>query len=479
MGDNVARARTAHPDALVLHVAGGFHVAWRDGTVAQFAARARDSKAAVVSIVPVPGLHAARPDRDRAQADFLVYAAAFARSEWEDTYAVEVPAELRYRLSVPAGPSLPLLVWLPDRATRPEDAFAYWTQALGDGAAVAVVEPPFPELQDDLAVGGRFAFGDGFRADYGRVQHGLAQIVEYVTRRMQVDPARVLVAGAGDGGAAVLWTAFYGEWLAVDLLAVEPADLARLAMEGLPDQKPAARSLQLVARAAGEERLAAVAADFAKVGAAARVTPLPGDAGALVDLVRRALALPARAAGGAAVAVRLERDLPRAQEWAALYVETLRREGTAARLLAAGEAPAGAELRTLAVGADGIWPVASFADGRGLPLAGGPFGGTTVLVLPSGASDADRAAWAALEQGRAIKKRSPFANLAIANADREPSLPSVLQQLRARGRSRFLVVPATFCADAETMQALRRQVGDAATGLDLSWLPGLGAELVR
>jgi hypothetical protein len=45
------------------------------------------------------------------------------------------------------------------------------------------------------------------------------------------------------------------------------------------------------------------------------------------------------------------------------------------------------------------------------------------------------------------------------------------------GRSRVLVVPAVFCADAATMQMLRGQLGEAAAGMDVSWLPGLGAEL--
>ena len=38
-------------------------------------------------------------------------------------------------------------------------------------------------------------------------------------------------------------------------------------------------------------------------------------------------------------------------------------------------------------------------------------------------------------------------------------------------------VKATFCADAATMQALRQQLGAAADGMDVAWLPGLGGEL--
>jgi hypothetical protein len=88
MGDNVAKARAAHPDAVVLHVAGGFHVAYRDGTVAQFARRSPGQHVRGGVDLADPRAHAVRPDRDAAQADFLVYAEAIAREWNEGNYAV-------------------------------------------------------------------------------------------------------------------------------------------------------------------------------------------------------------------------------------------------------------------------------------------------------------------------------------------------------------------------------------------------------
>jgi cobalamin biosynthesis Co2+ chelatase CbiK len=123
--------------------------------------------------------------------------------------------------------------------------------------------------------------------------------------------------------------------------------------------------------------------------------------------------------------------------------------------------------------------IASFADGAGIPLAGGSFGGTTVLVLPAGASDEDFAAWKAIEDKKAIKRRSMFANLAIARADKEPTLPQVIEGLRQKGRSRVLICPASFCESPQTMQAMQSELGDALRGMDAHWLPGLGAALVR
>jgi len=480
MGDNVARARAAHPDSLVLHVAGGFHVAYRDGTVAQFARRSQGSTHAVVSIAPALELHGVRPDRDRDQADFLVYAEALARDWNEGNYAVTIPAELRYRLELPPhGKDLPLLVWLPDRTTRVDDAMARWVAAVGDAAAVAVVEHPFPEVQDDLALGGRYAFGDGFRADYGRASYGVARIVEFVTRRYPVDGSRVLVAGEGDGGAVALWTALYGEWLHDDFVAVDPTDLTRLSMEALPDQPAVARSLSLFARRLEVKKLAAIADDYAGL----LQTQVVADTAPLEYLLRVLLHLPDRerpADGAEPLWLVLPHDLPRAREWASLHAASLRRIGTATRVALAGEVPAGTppeRIRTLAVGGDGHWPASAFATGRGLPLAGGPFGGTTIVVLPAGTSDADRATWLEHEQKKVLKRRSMFANIAIAGVDGGPSLADVCRRLKAMGRSRVLIVPAMFCADAATMQALRAQLGDAGAGMDVAWLPGLGAEL--
>jgi len=488
MGDAVAKARAAHEGSLVLHVAGGFHVAYRDGTAAQFARRAKDATFAVVSIAPTLGVHTARPDRDKDQADFLVYAAPVARDFNEGNFAVSVPAELRYRLVMPevTPPTgkWPLLVWLPARTTRTEDAVAMWRLAAGKSAAIAVVEAPFPEVQDDLGLGGRYAFGDGFRADYSRVAQGIAGIVEYLTRRLSIDATKVVVAGEGDGGAAVLWTALYGEWLDADFVAIDPSDLTRLSMEGLPDQKPVAKSLLVLARDPANARITKVAADYQKVGTPTTIGNLESAEAARSE-IRQRLRLGWEGDRSATVRhqLRLATDTPRAREWQELHRLALMHAGHGASVVEPGqpfadEAAAGRP-RPLVVGGDGPWPVASFANGTGLPLAGGPFGGTTVVVLPPGTSDADKAAWLEHEKNKVLKRRSMFANIAIATADADGdlTLPKVLTKLKAMGRSRVLIVPAAFCADGEQMQAMKKALGDAGAGMDVAWSPGLGGDL--
>ncbi|MFQ5653220.1 MAG: hypothetical protein ACE5GW_00640, partial [Planctomycetota bacterium] len=123
------------------------------------------------------------------------------------------------------------------------------------------------------------------------------------------------------------------------------------------------------------------------------------------------------------------------------------------------------------------WRAADLADGVALPLAPGPFGGTTVLVVPEGVSDEEKAAWRELEAENVIKKRSRFANLKVAFSDGERTLPEVLGEIRSAGRSVTLIVPARFCASAEEMRSLRARTDGHRQGLRISWLPGLGGRL--
>ncbi|GAB4143917.1 MAG: hypothetical protein Fur0037_11660 [Planctomycetota bacterium] len=483
MGDNVARARSEHPDSIVLHVAGGFHVAYRDGTCAQFARRRPGDRVLVVEIAPTPALHFARPDRDAEEADYLIYAETLSRGLWQDTFAVEIPAELRYRLSLPGGVDHPpLLVWLPGRGTRPEDAMAFWEHAIGGEVAVAVVEQPFPEAQDDLAMGGRYALGDGFRADYGRAQHGIERIVEYVTRRFPVDEKRVVIAGEGEGGAVVLWTALYGQWLEHDMVAIDPEDLVRLSMEALPDREPAMRSLRLAAARSSIEPIEKVAADFAEIGARAEAVSIGSDPSAVENELRRAFGLPPRKVFGEPVLLVVESDLQRAIEWAGLMASRLRDEAMNARIVRPGDPAIEASpamVRRLRIGEGGLWQVSAFEDGSRIPLAGGDFGGTTIVVLPQGLSPRDRDAWKRIEKSGVLNRRGMFASLSVVEMGGEPSLASVLKRLRERRRTRVLIVPALFCADEALMAALKREAAPEAPGLDVHWLPGLGAELLR
>lgn len=493
MGAACAEALAAHPGSTVVHVVGGFHVMYRDGTAAQLARRAEDARVAVVEVMPTSGAHAARPERDAERADYLVYATELARSLSDGAYAVSVPGELRYTIDVPSSASFerraPLLVWLPDGDERAQDVREFLRAALGEEATLVVVEPPYPELAADLAAGGRWAQAGGFRADQTRVLRGLEQILEYVTRRFPVGAERLVVAGRGLGATSVLWSALYTEWLEASFVAFSPRGARALQLEGLPDQAPATRALRVVVASGEAEAAGWIPADYRTLGTPAELEVLA--AGVPVSrqveqALRAALALEARGAGdGDPDLFVLERDLPRARQWAEVLARRLESQGRATRVLTRdelrevelrdGEDPA--RVHHLRVGDE--WPLASFAEGRGLPLAPGDFGGTTVLVVPVAAEAAEREAWLELERAKVLKKRSPFAGLRVAVEGGAPGLAQVLDELQAGGARSVLVVPAVFCASPGEMRALQASIdapryGDA---FDLAWLPGLGAEL--
>ena len=282
MGDACARALVVHPGFAVLHVVGGFHVMYRDGTVAQFERRAPDAHAVVVEVLTSSGPGSARPERDAERVDYVVYVAELARSVSDGTYAVNVPAELRYTIDVPAGASesarAPLLVWLPDADERPEEVRELLRAALGEEAAIAVLEPPVPELAADLAPGGRWARAGSLRPDLARVQLALERIVEYATRRYPVSGERVVVGGRGLGATAALWSAMYTEWLDARFLAVTPRGAGALRFEGLPDRAPVTRALRILVTPDEEDGARWIRDDYAALGTPAELVALAAHA---------------------------------------------------------------------------------------------------------------------------------------------------------------------------------------------------------
>jgi hypothetical protein len=347
---------------------------------------------------------------------------------------------------------------------------------VGEEAAIAALVAPYPEPQEDLAVGGQWAFADTFREDQGRLVYGIERLVEYVARHYPVDRARVVVAGHGRGALPVLWAAMYAEWLDARCVAIEPRDLRPFRREGLPDRPSSVRGLDVVSA----EPMSDLAADFADVGVEVvetRVRTGAEPAGWQVEnAVRKALGLAPRSYAAAAAAgprtlLVLEHNGPRARAWAEIEAASVQREGGVCSVVTADQVDPALQGDVVRVRSLQSQDLAR----RDLPLAPGPFGGTTVVVVPAGAAPAERDAWRKLESSGAIRERSPFASLRIAFADAEPTLPAVLAELRAAHRSNVLITPAVFCATPEQMQALRRSATAELAGLDVTWHPGLGA----
>ena len=170
--------------------------------------------------------------------------------------------------------------------------------------------------------------------------------------------------------------------------------------------------------------------------------------------------------------MRLEGRSPRARQWARLRAARLSAErGAPVAVLATEPATDESTPVSLVLAPDDETTLAA------LPLCPGPFGGTTVLVLPDDTTAEQVAAWVALEDEDPITARSKYRRLRIAGPAEGRDLPSVLAALELKHRMNVLICPLEFCADGATMRVLRDETGSFGDRMTLQWLPGLGGGL--
>ncbi len=482
MGEACALALERHPGHAVLHVNGGFHTEYWDGTVRQLRLRRPQARVRTVAIVPAPSPASARLS-GLPVADFVVFAEERARDLDEGAYAVHVTRELEYRLHVPKTAHdearAPLLVWLADDGESASDSLELWKRRLGDASAIAVVEPPYRETGEDLAPAGRWFWPDSFRQDVGLLTAGLERVVAYLSRHAPIDPARVVLAGEGTGATVVSSATLLSGQLAVQALALGPRRFAKIKDFPLPlpelrgDEPPVRKSLRIEVGPEDEAWWAGEVAEYDAIGFPSALVPRGPDAWTAEvereNAVRGALGLPARVVpSGAPRAHIVIGDNPRARSWARPLALERALEGELVALLARAPAGPGSRAIELSVAAG------DHADGGTLPLAPGPFGGTTVVVLPADLSGAEADAWFALQQDDPIAKRSRGHWLVVAASDGERALPVVLDELLAQKRTNVLIVPAVWLADAPTVRALRDGVRAFEDRMTLHWRPGLG-----
>jgi hypothetical protein len=190
--------------------------------------------------------------------------------------------------------------------------------------------------------------------------------------------------------------------------------------------------------------------------------------------IRERLGLPERpAATGEKKVLVLGVDTPRARMWAHLMARRLEAKGETVAVAAAGAE--GVPLACLGEGDAHTFGPATMQKGQNLPFAAGPFGGTTVLYVPRGRSDEQRAAWEELETKDVLHQRNRFAHLKVVfEGDEEDNLAAALQAIKNKGRSTVLVVPAVFCATGADMRRWASEATEFEDGMNISWLPGLG-----
>ncbi len=457
MGWSCARALALHPGSVVLHVNGGFHSKYGQGTVEQVDLRLPGVAIATISVIPASDLLAVDVRDAGRAADFLVFAEARGRGLEEGFHAASASREVRYRIRLPEAASdaapAPLLIWLTEEGLRASDAEAHWRAALGDTAALVAVEPPYLQVEDDLHLGGRWYWTETFHDDTGTMVQAIERILSYVTAHFPVDPSRVVVGGAGTGATVLLVAALLSDRLPVEVIALDPRETSKLAEVSLPDLPPVTESLTVLAVEPQRNRWEETCGGYAGAGLESSVVVMSGDGYADARrLVRAKLGLDDRPDGG-----------PSPDGGGPSPDSAVERHWI--RLLA---------LRGLLRPAGPI-SVEDLGGAAAIPVPAGPFGGTTVVVLPPEAPAAVRDGWRELGQGGAMQEaHGRFHRLAVALQDEAPRLADVLGELEAKGRRNVLIVPAVFHAKPGRMRELRGQAAGYRDRMTLSWLPGLG-----
>jgi len=479
MGESCVLALKRWPGHVVLHVNGSFHSKYREGVITQVLARRPATRVALLEAVAVDDLPGVAAWKDR-RADFLAAVDARARARSQGFFAVTTATELRYKLHLPprskAKRPLPLLVWLGDEAFRAADGLKLWKTALGGEVALLVVEPPYPRVTDDLYRAGRWYWSEDFSGDLGTVMSGLERIVGYVLRHFEIDKSRVLLAGQGAGATAVAAVGLYAGELSFPVLAVLPRRFSGLHSMALPNPHETKRSIEVLTDA-GKWWLRE-AKEHKSVGVVTQVDDAPASGWEqFVETekrVRSLLSLAERpAAKGPVQKLSLVVDTPRAHYWAHLMARRMERAGRAAVV-----APGGRALACLGEAEQPTFHPGSMHKSKAIPLASGPFGGTTVLLVPRGQTEQQRAAWQSLEDAGILKKRSRFSRLKVVfEEDETDNLAAALQQTIDRSRRVVLIVPAVFCATPEQMRRWAAKTRKFEEWLDLTWSPGLGGSL--
>ncbi len=484
MGESCALALDANPGHSVLHVNGGFHTAYWDGTAEQLRLRMPGAKIITVSISPT--LNPSVADLSGAPvADFVVLAESRATDVNDGTWSVTVGREQEYRFHLPAGTTddkpVPLLIWLGDDGLTASDGMDLWKDRLGDEVAIAVLDAPYRAIQEDLSRGGRWFWPDSFSSDVGSMISSVERIWGYLLRNYPIDPTRVCVAGEGTGGTVVASIGLLTDRMDIEAVAIEPSRYVKIKDFPLPlpefqgDDAPPDRSLRVVIRDGDSQWWSEELAEYAAIGIDTSTVDASEDPWAIerdaTNVLRVAMGfetLPSNETGNRQY-ILSENDSPRAGHWARLFaLRATERDGASVAVLRVAPEVDGATLIPTEIHPE------AFALKGALPKCPGPFGGTTVVVLPDDASSQDVAAWDALVADDPLTKRSRFLRLRVATRTGERGLLAVLEKLKSENRENILIVPAMFCADGSFMRGLKKRVSGLEDQMTLQWLPGLG-----
>ncbi len=487
MGEACAEALDNHSGYCVLHINGNFHSAYWDGAVHQLKRRKPAAKIKTISLTPAINPSTAVL-RGKPVADYVVYVESRATNTDRGEFGVQVGRELKYRFHLPPDASaespVPLLIWLTDDGLTAEEAMTLCKLKFGEEAAIATIDAPYKLVGEDYAVGGRWYWPESFTEDVTTLVDGTERIWAYLLRNFPIDADRVCLVGEGTGGTVVSVIAVHSDRMKHQAIAVRPSRYGKVKDIPLPlpeyfgDDSPPPRQLTVVGDDAVRDSWKQELAQYHEVQVSSDFQLLAADpwesATQLTNLVREALGMQAQPVveNNARQYLLVSDRAPRALYWASLQAERIAvSEGIPTT--AVGAAPSVVEAKQISTE---ITAAAAKREGA-VPRCPGPFGGTTVLVLPGTLSQEIIDQWLAIEEDDPLAAKSRFHRVRIAYDADGHRLKDVLLKLQSENRKNILVVPAVFYADLLWLRSLRESVLELEDTLTLHWRPGLGGQL--
>jgi uncharacterized iron-regulated protein/predicted esterase len=497
MGESCVKALERHAGHQVLHLNGGFHTEYWDGTVAQVRQRKPEAKICTVAIRPSRNPLSARLIGSPS-ADFVVFAEERGKNLNNDVWKVVVDRENPFLFHQPlwasADKPAPLLIWLSDDGLGAKDNLTYWKRMIGDKVAVAIIEPIHRQQEANLVLGGRWFWNDTFPEDIAASQQTVEGAWRYLLNRFPIDGQKVCLAGEGTGATVVAASALLTSSMEMRAIAFRPRQYAKIKDFPLPlledwgKEVPPRRDLKVFVDDTNKSWWSGELAEYEKVGIGVALAALDSDPWTRRNSRRLAILQALGIPDDLPTTLQARRRVLIAQtgsaqelHWLQLLADQKTDKENLVAVIRPDEKfePADAEPIEYSVSLDQV-------KAGAIPLCPGAFGGTTVLIL--NASQADKLDdWLTILTQDPLTARSRFHRTRIAVVDgvtlpagkEQYRLTAVMEKLLSENRKNILIAPAVFCAGEEFMARLDRIVQPFEDRLTLHWLPGLGGEVVR
>jgi uncharacterized iron-regulated protein len=488
MGESCAQSLEDKPDHRILHLNGGFHSQYWEGTVHQL--RLRKPEAVIKTVAVQSAVNPFSAEWVGAPiADYVVFVESRVKNLNDGQWGVLTSQKVDFQLHMPESKSSseksPLLIWLAPDGLSASESLDYWRDILGDQAAIVTIAGPGRQQQFDLSIGGKWFWPDRFTEDIGVGIQVIERVWQYVLDRYPIDADRVCLAGEHEGATVCCAATLLSSKMAIRSVAVRPRQNTKLKDVPLPllddwgDLRPPKRELTVLDMPDRKLWWQQELEQYAQVGLVTAWldqladNPWSND-DQILTTVSDCLGLRTASDGNHHYEKKYvvsEYDSPKEVLWLRRLAGSMSDDSVRVAVVYR------ANSESLQADAEVLLNKDVERIGAAIPPCPGPFGGTTVVVL-SDSQMSEFDAWKSLEQSDPLAARSRFHRLRLATESDGPlSLPKVVEKLLSENRKNLLIVPAEFYADPVRMRNLERTISPWSDQMTFHWLPGVGGSI--